>query len=65
MLDEADEMLSLGFWPDMREVASYLPEKRQSHLFSATIPEKVRSLSRFFLNDPEYVTPSAGPLAPQ
>jgi ATP-dependent RNA helicase DeaD len=49
-------MLSLGFWPDMREIASYLPKKRQSHLFSATMPEKVRSLSRFFLNEPEDVT---------
>jgi ATP-dependent RNA helicase DeaD len=55
ILDEADEMLSLGFWPDMRELATYLPDDRQSHLFSATIPEKVRSLSRFFLNDAEYV----------
>lgn len=56
VLDEADEMLSLGFWPDMKEIAAYLPRKRQSHLFSATMPEKVRSLSRFFLNDPQDVT---------
>jgi ATP-dependent RNA helicase DeaD len=56
VLDEADEMLSLGFWPDMKEIASYLPRKRQSHLFSATMPERVRSLSRFFLADPEDVT---------
>ena len=56
VLDEADEMLSLGFWPDMKEVASFLPKKRQSHLFSATMPEKVRSLSRFFLTDAEDVT---------
>ena len=65
VLDEADEMLSLGFWPDMREVATYLPKKRQSHLFSATIPEKVRSLSRFFLNDPEFVAIDDGLSAPQ
>ena len=56
VLDEADEMLSLGFWPDMREIAKYLPEERQSCLFSATIPEKVKSLSRFFLTDPEFVS---------
>jgi ATP-dependent RNA helicase DeaD len=56
VLDEADEMLSLGFWPDMKEIASFLPRKRQSHLFSATMPERVRSLSRFFLNEPEDVT---------
>ncbi len=55
ILDEADEMLSLGFWPDMREIASYLPTDRSSHLFSATIPEKVRSLARFFLSDETYV----------
>ncbi len=65
VLDEADEMLSLGFWPDMREIASYLPEKRQSHLFSATIPEKVRSLSRFFLTDSEFVAVDDGLSAPQ
>jgi len=65
VLDEADEMLSLGFWPDMREIASYLPKKRASHLFSATIPEKVRSLSRFFQTDAEFVTLSEGQVAPQ
>ena len=65
VLDEADEMLSLGFWPDMREVASYLPDDRQSNLFSATIPEKVRSLSRFFLNEPEFVAIDDGLSAPQ
>jgi ATP-dependent RNA helicase DeaD len=65
VLDEADELLSLGFWPDMREIQKYLPEKRQSCLFSATIPERVRSLSRVFLNDPVYVSPSEGQIAPQ
>ena len=65
VLDEADEMLSLGFWPDMREIKSYLPDERRSHLFSATIPEKVRSLSRFFLNDAQFVSLSEGQLGPQ
>jgi ATP-dependent RNA helicase DeaD len=65
VLDEADEMLSLGFWPDMREINSYLPKQRQSCLFSATIPEKVRSLSRVFLVDPTYVSLSEGQVAPQ
>ena len=43
VLDEADELLSLGFWPDMREIERYLPpkERRQTCLFSATMPEKV------------------------
>jgi ATP-dependent RNA helicase DeaD len=65
VLDEADEMLSLGFWPDMKEIASYLPRQRQSHLFSATMPERVRSLSRYFLNDPEDVELEGEASAPQ
>ena len=65
VLDEADEMLSLGFWPDMREVSSYLPRKRSSYLFSATMPEKVRSLARFFLHEEQFVTLSEGQVAPQ
>ena len=65
VLDEADEMLSLGFWPDMREVRSYLPDERASYLFSATMPEKVRSLARFFLEDEQFVSLSEGQIAPQ
>ena len=65
VLDEADEMLSLGFWPDMREIHKYLPRERQSCLFSATIPERVRSLSRVFLHDPVFVSLSEGQAAPQ
>lgn len=66
VLDEADELLSLGFWPDMREIQSYLPpkERRQTCLFSATMPEKVRALTRFFQQDPEFVTLSEGQIAP-
>jgi ATP-dependent RNA helicase DeaD len=65
VFDEADEMLSLGFWPDMREIHRYLPRDRQSCLFSATIPERVRSLSRVFLRDPQFVSLSEGQVAPQ
>jgi ATP-dependent RNA helicase DeaD len=65
VLDEADELLSLGFWPDMREIGKYLPVERQSCLFSATIPERVRSLSRAFLRDPEFVSLSEGQRGPQ
>jgi ATP-dependent RNA helicase DeaD len=66
VLDEADELLSLGFWPDMREIQSYLPpkERRQTCLFSATMPEKVRALTRFFQKDPEFVTLSEGQIGP-
>ena len=65
VFDEADEMLSLGFWPDMREIHKYLSRERQSCLFSATIPERVRSLSRVFLRDPLFVSLSEGQVAPQ
>ena len=65
VLDEADEMLSLGFWPDMREIQKYLPKERQGCLFSATIPEKVRSLSRALLRDPEYISLSDEQASPQ
>ena len=65
VFDEADEMLSLGFWPDMREIHKHLPRQRQSCLFSATIPERVRSLSRVFLRDPIFVSLSEGQVAPQ
>src|SRR5262245_26417254 len=64
VFDEADELLSLGFWPDMKEIKTYLPAQRQSCLFSATIPERVQSLSRVFLRDPEFVTLSEGQVAP-
>jgi ATP-dependent RNA helicase DeaD len=66
VLDEADELLSLGFWPDMREIESYLPpkERRQTCLFSATMPEKVRALTRVFQREPEFVTLSEGQIAP-
>jgi ATP-dependent RNA helicase DeaD len=65
VLDEADEMLSLGFWPDMREIQKYLSKERQSCLFSATIPEKVRSLSRALLRDPQYISLSDDQVSPQ
>ncbi len=65
VLDEADEMLSLGFWPDMKEINTYLPADRQSCLFSATIPQKVKSLSRFFLRDPQFVSLNDDTSSPQ
>ncbi len=52
VLDEADEMLSMGFFPSMVRILRYLPEKRQTSLFSATIPRSVRALVRRFTTDP-------------
>lgn len=48
ILDEADEMLSMGFYPDMQKIRRYLPKEVCCTLFSATIPQTVRSLAREF-----------------
>ncbi len=60
IFDEADELLSLGFWPDMREIQKYVPKKRQTGLFSATMPARVRSLARTFLHKPEFISLTEG-----
>lgn len=65
ILDEADEMLSQGFWPDIQKIQRYLPAKRQACLFSATMAERVRSLARAFLQDPETISLSGEDLSPQ
>jgi len=64
IFDEADELLSLGFWPDIREIRSYLPGKQQACLFSATLPERVLALARAFLHEPEFVSMVEGHLSP-
>ena len=60
ILDEADEMLSMGFYPAMQKIKKFLPEQRKSYLFSATVPAKVRSLSREFLENPGFLSLSSG-----
>ncbi|QXD13735.1 DEAD/DEAH box helicase [Rhodocaloribacter litoris] len=60
ILDEADEMLSMGFYPAMRQLKRYLPARRQSYMFSATMPPKVRALAREFLREPGFLSLSAG-----
>ncbi|HEY0944500.1 MAG TPA: DEAD/DEAH box helicase [Opitutaceae bacterium] len=55
VLDEADRMLDLGFAPAVRRVLEQLPPRRQSLLFSATMPETIRSLANSFLRDPVQV----------
>ncbi len=55
VLDEADRMLDMGFIHDVRRIAAKLPEKRQTLLFSATMPEEVEKLAMDLLKDPESV----------
>ncbi len=65
ILDEADRMLDMGFFDDIMSIVSYLPEKRQNLLFSATMPPKIRTLSKKMLHNPAQVSiaiskPAAG-----
>ena len=55
ILDEADRMLDMGFYDDIMKIISYLPEKRQNLMFSATMPNKIRTLAKKVLSNPKEV----------
>jgi len=55
ILDEADRMLDMGFFDDIMQVVKYLPSERQTLMFSATMPPKIRELAKNILIEPEEV----------
>ena len=56
VLDEADEMLNMGFKEDITDILSHTPEEKNTWLFSATMPREVATIARKFMNNPQEIT---------
>ncbi len=56
VLDEADEMLNMGFYEDITDILSHSPEDKSTWLFSATMPKEVSAIAKKFMNDPVEIT---------
>ncbi|MBC9797304.1 DEAD/DEAH box helicase [Sinomicrobium weinanense] len=59
ILDEADEMLNMGFYEDITSILSHTPEEKNTWLFSATMPKEVSTIARKFMHKPEEITVGA------
>ncbi len=55
VIDEADRMLDMGFWPDVRRIVESLPRERQTLLFSATMPDEILGFAHQIMRDPAFV----------
>ncbi|MFC2151835.1 DEAD/DEAH box helicase [Bacteroidota bacterium] len=56
ILDEADKMLDMGFYEDIQKIISYIPKQRQTLMFSATMPPKIRTLASQILKNPKEIS---------